>query len=187
MFLKPHYVVIYDYAVSHQTPRTFDWLLHLSNKQELEMQSTSALYSTAKATMGIQILEPVHASFETRTGHLPFALVSTAASAALPPVPTILDVRPAAPALEQKFLVVLSLARKKEGAADLMSQVKKISGRACTGVELMSKGFSSRHHQYPAMVIGQQTRVPGVSLRPSSRAKRLPSCEMVKEQSGGVT
>ena len=136
MFLKPHYVVIYDDVVSRETPRTFDWLLHLSNKQELEIQPASALYSTAKATMGIQILEPVHASLATRSGHLPFSLLSTAASAALPPVPAILDVRPAAPAREQKFLVVLSLARKKEEAADLMSRVKKISGTACAGVQI---------------------------------------------------
>jgi len=136
LFLKPHYVVIYDDAVSRETPRTFDWLLHLSNKRGLEMQPASALYITQKATMGIQVLEPVHASLTTRIGHLPFSLLSTAASAALPPAPAILDVRPAAPAREQKFLVVLSLARKKEETADLMSQVKKISGTACTGVQI---------------------------------------------------
>jgi hypothetical protein len=136
VFLKPSYVVIYDDAVSRATPRAFDWLLHLSNKRVLEMQPESALYSTPKATMGIQVLEPAHASLATRIGHPPFALLSTAASGVLPPVPAILDVRPAAPALEQKFIVVLSLARKKEEAAGLMSQVKEISGSACTGVQI---------------------------------------------------
>jgi len=136
IFLKPNYVVIQDDAVSRETPRKFDWILHLSNKQALEMQPASALYTTQKAAMGIQVLEPVHASLATRPGHLPFALVSTAAPAVLPAVPAIVDLRPSTPALEQKFLVVLSLARKKEEAANLMAQVKKISGTACTGVQI---------------------------------------------------
>jgi hypothetical protein len=136
VFLKPHYVVIYDDAVARDKPRTFDWLLHLSNKPDLEMLPASAVYSTPKATMGIQILEPVHSSLATRTGHLPFSLLNTAAAGPLPPVPAILDVRPAAPSLQQNFLVVLSLAREKKEATDFMTRVTKISGIACTGVQI---------------------------------------------------
>lgn len=132
-----------DEAVARDKPRTFYWLLHLSNKLDLEMLPASAVYSTPKATMGIQILEPVHSSLAAATGPLP-------------PVPVILDVRPAAPSLQQNFLVVLSLAREKEEAADLMTRVTKISGIACTESKLASNGFSFRRPWNPATAIGQQ-------------------------------
>ncbi len=148
-FLKPHYMVIFDDLATNQSPSTFEWLLHVNDRDHLHAQAQSAIFQGKNASMGIRALEPDTASIQVKNGYLPHSIFSTAAPKEVPAQPGILDISSGPSLNSTQFLVLLSLSRNPEEASGLSSKAQKISGGGCVGVRLDDNVILFRKRAFP--------------------------------------
>lgn len=169
VFVKPKYLVIYDDLATGGTPATFDWLLHVGDKDRLHTADFGTIYEAAKAAMGVRALEPEHSKTEIQNGYIPYAVftaVSPRAAAAqpghipvippapIPAQPAIIDIATQAESASAHFLVLLTMARTANEAAALTSGAKDISGGGCIGMRLGGDEVWFANNQRPAVSCG---------------------------------
>ena len=158
LFLKPHYLLIYDVLDGGAEAHRFEWLLHLPDKDRVTTSSDGAGYADSHAGLQIRVVAPSSPSIRLREGHAPFSTVNDAHPKSLPAVPAILDIQPAGKSMRQRFVVVLSIGRSGESARQLMSDVTPMNESNCTGLQLAGREvFFSNHYQQTSTCRGWTT------------------------------
>ncbi len=149
VFLKPRYVVIYDDIMAVKPQTRFDWLLHVEDRNRLELAPTGALYRGAKAAMAVRILQPESQRLSVEDGHLPVALFTPVAPETIPAQPGVLDIASRASESSTRFLIVLTLGRASNEMAALNSAVQGVAGDGCSGVQIGDADVLFRQHGSP--------------------------------------
>ena len=133
VFVKPHYFVIYDDLVSNDGTASFDWLLHLPDRAGIVATSkTGAVYSGSKASLAVQVLNPVDAELTIRDGHIPYPVFANTTPKVVPLQPAFLQVR-SGPAKNAQFLTVL-VPSKRTSDASVEPNTTRIAGPGYTGL-----------------------------------------------------
>lgn len=134
VFVKPHYLVVFDDLATSGEPAKFDWLLHLPDRARINASSGLAVYRGDKAALAVKSLAPGEAGIKVRDGRLPYATFATSTPKATPSQPAFLDLQTAKPASATQFLVALAPARTSEAAHELANRMTAISGAGFVGV-----------------------------------------------------
>jgi len=134
IFVKPGYVVIADDLAAHGAPATFDWRMHVRDREGLTLAGDGALYRGSSAAMSVRVLSPAPAVLRVVNGHLPHTPFSQTVPDTLPPPPGILNIS-AGKAATARFLVVLAPARTAEAAAAITAPMRAVSGQGCAGLQ----------------------------------------------------
>ncbi len=124
VFLKPSVVLIYDDLKAIGSPATYDWQLHVRDKDRLRPGPEAYLYPVAKGAMRIHPLYPDRPKIDVKDGHLPYATFSPAA-------PRTVTAQPGIFTLESgtgRFLVALELE-----SGTNKPRVEKLEGEGCIG------------------------------------------------------
>ena len=149
VFLKPNYVVVYDDIVATKPQTRFDWLLHVEDRNGLELSPTGTVYRAEKAAMGVRTLQPATTNAEVEGGHLPVALFNPVAPKGIPTEPGILDIASRASGTSIRFLVLLTLGRIPKEIGALNSAVQSVSGEGCTGIHIGDTDVLFRRREDP--------------------------------------
>jgi hypothetical protein len=134
IFVKPRYVVVRDEIEAVGAPASYDWLLHVNDKQALHITETSALYQAPKASLAVRVFTPADVTLSAAAGHLPYSTFNPVAPKTVPAEPGILDVRSKASTATQ-FLIALAPARTAEAARTAAGELKQHAGDHCTAIE----------------------------------------------------
>jgi hypothetical protein len=106
VFMKPHYLLVYDDLQARDTPARFNWLLHLPDKARVRASGQDVHYAGARAALDVRSLLP-GATFDVRDGRLPYATFDARTPFPVPAQPAYLDLHTGAAALSHRFLVAL--------------------------------------------------------------------------------
>ena len=134
VFLKPHYLVVYD-DLNAKSATTFDWLLHLPDRSAITTQMDAALYTGTKAALAVRVLGSTNSELKVRDGHIPYPVFATNTPKTTPSQPAFLDVRNPAPATSMQFLVGLVPARKGQDAQAVTSAMTRIEAPGLVGLQ----------------------------------------------------
>ena len=118
VFVKPHYLVVFDDLIANGDPATFDWLLHLRDRASITTSTDLVLYTNANASLAVRMFSPESATLKIRDGRLPYATFASVAPKTVPPQPAFLNFGTAKPLDSTSFLIALVPARtaKEHGA-----------------------------------------------------------------------
>jgi Heparinase II/III-like protein len=127
VFVKPHYFVVYDNLETNDAPARFNWLLHLPDRQQIQLSPGTAVYSGQKAALAVRNMEPADAKLSVRQGKLSHLVFATSTPSVVPSQPAFLDLETTAPARSVDFLVALVPAQSQENAYRLASRLSKVA------------------------------------------------------------
>lgn len=139
VFVKPHYFVVFDDLVAKGSPARFDWLLHLPNRQALELSKDLALYRGKGAALAVRALAPDGCNLEVRTARLPYHEFAARTPATVPAAPGYLE-RSTGPLKETRFLTALIPNTTAEDARSLAVNMSLIKDGTWTGIEARRAG-----------------------------------------------
>lgn len=134
VFLKPHYLVVYDDLAAKDVPANFDWLLHLPDRARTTAGKSSALYKGTNAALAVQVLGPADSQLSIRNGRIPYPVFSASTPKAVPAQPAFLDVHTGAPTNALQFLVGLVPARTADEAQSTAARMSRIDGSGFVGM-----------------------------------------------------
>jgi hypothetical protein len=133
IFVKPQYLLVRDEIEAAGAPASYDWLLHVNDKQALQITEASALYRGSKASLAVRVFTPADITLSATTGHLPYSMFNPRAPKTVPAEPGILDVR-SKPSAATQFLIALAPARTSEAARTAADELKQRAGEHCTAI-----------------------------------------------------
>ncbi|HLJ14050.1 MAG TPA: heparinase II/III family protein [Bryobacteraceae bacterium] len=137
VFLKPDTVIVYD-DLAGNSPATFDWLLHVKDREKIQVSPGGALYSGAKASMSLKTIAPSAATIRVKDGYLPYTAFAPLAPKTVPAQPGVIHIE-SGPARTARFLISLSIASSAERATAMAAEAQKATGSGCIGVRLGAK------------------------------------------------
>jgi len=107
VFMKPHYLLVYDDLQAAGAPARFNWLLHLPDKSRVRMSGQDVHYAGVRGALDVRSLLP-GAAFDVRDGRLPYATFDVRTPFPVPAQPAYLDLQTGAAATTHRFLVSLA-------------------------------------------------------------------------------
>jgi hypothetical protein len=135
-FVKPGYFVIFDDLKARGNPAAFDFLLHLPNRERVEIESSAAIYNGEKASLGVRFFAPKDAKLSLENGRIPYHIFSARTPAETPLLPAYLDFKTAKPVSEMQFLTAIVPAKNEGAARGLINQMTEISGENLKGIRV---------------------------------------------------
>ena len=111
-------ILVYDNLAAVEPLARFDWLLHLPDRNGVQIGEDAAIYRGSKASLAIHRLFPADASFAVENGHLPFAIFNPSAPPSLPRQPAILKLSAHAASGSTHFLVALFTSGSEQEARE---------------------------------------------------------------------
>ncbi|MGH9881409.1 MAG: hypothetical protein ACRD6N_08235, partial [Pyrinomonadaceae bacterium] len=133
VFVKPHYLVVFDDLKGRGAPARFDWLLHLPNRQGVETKDGFALYRGKQAALAVRAFSPDHSRMEVRAGRVPYPEFATRTPAQVPAQPAFLDLS-SGPVDAARFLVALVPTKTGEAARALAESMTEIKESVWVGI-----------------------------------------------------
>ncbi len=127
VFVKPYYFVVFDNLTANGEPATFDWLLHLPDRDRITNAPGLALYKGDKASLAVRTLAPNDIKPSVKDGRIPYHIFSARTPQEPPPQPAFLDLQTTNKSNATQFLVALVPARNDGEARALatgMTQIK---------------------------------------------------------------
>lgn len=162
VFLKPSLVLIYDDLESRGAPATFDWQLHVKDKNRLALDGGVYRYRAARGAMTVRPLQPAGARISVSNGRLPFSTFNPAAPKTVPAAPGVLTLESRA----NRFLVALEL---EPGTSK--PPTERLEGEACIGARAGALATLFRQHGRPtAMFEGWRTDAETWTFDPATLA-----------------
>lgn len=153
VFLKPDAVIVYD-DLAGRNPAKFDWLLHIKDRDRVQVEPRGALYAGVKAAMSVKMMAPATATVGLRNGYLPYTAFAPIAPKVVPAQPGVVSIK-AGPAKAMQFLVVLSIASTSGSAAAMSAGIQKLSGSECIGVSARRRVVMFREGASPTASYGE--------------------------------
>jgi len=143
VFVKPRYVVVRDELAAAGGPASYEWLLHVSDRNGLRTDESGALYRGEKAAFSLRVLSPSQPALTVATGHLPYSTFNPFAPKTVPLEPGILDVR-SQPSMRTEFLIAIAAARSGEAARSVTGAMRPSAGENCTALKTPDETIAFR-------------------------------------------
>ncbi|MDQ3173956.1 MAG: heparinase II/III-family protein, partial [Acidobacteriota bacterium] len=134
VFIKPHYLVIFDDLVAKGEPARFDWLLHLPDRSRIEIQDKLAIYQGKQAALAAHVFAPGKLHMKVREGRVPYHDFATRTPPATPAQPAFLDLA-TRPMRATRFLVALVPARTIAAAQALSGNMSEVKSEQWFGID----------------------------------------------------
>ncbi len=132
VFIKPHYLVIFD-DLSARSLASFQWLLHLPDRARVEVRGALTLYRREKAALAVQPFAPSNFKLEVRQGRVPYQVFAARTPATTPAQPAFLELS-TEPQMNNRFLVALVPARTSDAARMLATNMSAIESDDWLGI-----------------------------------------------------
>ena len=136
VFVKPHYFVVVDDLKVNGKPGQFDFLLHLPNRDKIQIQDLTAIYNGDKASLAVRSFQPNGAKLRVENGRIPYHIVAARTPAQTPLLPAYLAFTTATPLSETQFLTAIVPAKNENAARSLVNQMTGIVGNNLEGIRV---------------------------------------------------
>lgn len=135
VFMKPHYLIVYDDLEAAGPAAGFNWLLHLPDRDRVSIDGQGVTYTGINAALSVRSLRSGDA-FTLRAGRYPHALFATAAPTSVPPRPGYLELQTSKAVQDHRFLVALVPGRTLDAARATADALRVIDEPSWTGVRV---------------------------------------------------
>ncbi len=126
VFVKPHYLVVFDDLEVNGKPAQFDFLLHFADREKLKVEGATAIFNGEKSSLAVRSFAPAGAKVTVENGRIPYHVLSARTPAETPAQPAYLDFRTVNPVSQTQFLTALVPAKNETTVRGLIKQMTEV-------------------------------------------------------------